>query len=83
MANSCATWVKRDYLIWYGAKIPHNNEQPEVKKFCGDHCRFPTCMGDIVREDEEKDARLGIPDDTRASQEREDTRAHAIQLRLL
>lgn len=71
------TWIQKDYLIWYGATIYHNNIASIVETFCSDQCNFPACMGEAVRPNEKKTTFAMLPNDNGAAQKRAIARAFA------
>jgi hypothetical protein len=62
-------WVQSDTLIWYHATVYHGNEPRTVKRFCGDQCSFPACLGEAVRSDEARESIADISTRDREARE--------------
>lgn len=69
-------WIKANYLIWYRVTVYHNNVPSVVKDFCGDECRFPSCVSAALRTDETASGIALLPDGDGAAQKRAIARAH-------
>lgn len=68
----CASnpWVSINSLTWYHATFYHHNEPRAVAKFCGNQCRFPSCLVAIVQANEAETSESVISAHHREAQER-------------